>query len=279
MLPGKLGIQKMKSLDCVTKLLAGGGLLFCLIYLSGCAHAPIVDKSTPEELKQKALQSAVVHTELAGQYYQRGQYRVAIEEANIALKSKSDYASAYNMLGLIYMDLQEDAHAEDNFERAIKIAGSDPDTHNNYGWFLCQRREGRIEQSVSHFMKAISDPLYDTPEKSYANAGLCLLKLPDYERARAFFREALIIRPGYALARLGLIELDLKKGNLETAESEIARHLQAYSATAESLWLAVRIAQAGNDMNARENYAFQLQRRFPDSREARALRAGKVNHE
>ena len=126
----------MKPLDCVTRLLAGGGLLFCLIYLSGCAHAPAVDKSTPEELKQKALQSAVVHTELAGQYYQRGQYRVAIEEANIALKSKSDYASAYNMLGLIYMDLQEDAHAEDNFERALKIAGSDPDIHNNYGLSL-----------------------------------------------------------------------------------------------------------------------------------------------
>lgn len=269
----------MKSLDFMAKKLAAGWLFFCLIYLTGCAHTSIADKSTPEELKQKALQSAVVHTELAGQYYQRGQYRVAIEEAGIALKSKPDYAPAYNMLGLIYMDLQEDTRAEENFERALKIAGNDPDTHNNYGWFLCQRRESRIEQSVSHFMQAISDPLYDVPEKSYTNAGLCILKLPDYDRARTFFREALIIRPGYALARLGLIELDLKRGNLETAESEIARHLKTYPATAESLWLAVRIAQASNDMNARSNYAFQLQRRFPDSREARALRAGKVNHE
>ena len=269
----------MKLPDFVTKIFAVGLLSFCLIYLAGCAHAPVADKSTPEELKQKALQSAIVHTELAGQYYQRGQYRVAIEEANIALKSKLDYAPAFNMLGLIYMDLQEDARAEDNFERALKIVGNDPDIHNNYGWFLCQRKKDQIEQSISHFMQAISDSLYDTPEKSYANAGLCALKLPDYERARAFFREALIIRPGYALARLGLIELDLKRGKLETAESEITRHLQTYPATAESLWLAVQIAQAGNDTNARANYAFQLQRRFPDSREARALRAGKVNHD
>lgn len=256
------------------------GLLFiCLIYLAGCAQAPIADKPTPEELKQKALRSAAIHTELAGQYFQRGQYRVAIEEADLALRAKPDYALAYNMLGLIYMDLQEDARAEENFERALKIAGNDPDIHNNYGWFLCQRRESRIEDSIHHFMQAVSDPLYDTPEKSYANAGLCALKLPDYDRARAFFREALIIRPGYALARLGLIELDLQRGNLETAESEIARHLKTYPATPESLWLAIRIAQATNDVNARTNYAFQLQKRFPDSREARALRAGKVNHE
>jgi len=269
----------MKPLDFMTKKLAAGWLFFCLICLTGCVHTPIADKPTPEELKQKALQSAVVHTELAGQYYRRGQYRVAIEEANLALKSKLDYAPAYNMLGLIYMDLQEDARAEDNFERALKIAGNDPDIHNNYGWFLCQRRENRIEESISHFMQAIGDSLYEVPEKSYANAGLCVLKLPDYARARAFFREALIIRPGYALARLGLIELDLKRGNLETAESEIARHLKTYPVTAESLLLAVRIAEARNDMNARANYAFQLQKRFPDSREARALRAGKVNHE
>jgi len=269
----------MKLPDFLTKIVAAGKIFFCLIYLAGCAHAPIADKSTPEELKQKALQSATVHTELAGQYYQRGQYRVAIEEANTALKSKPDYAPAFNMLGLIYMDLEEDVRAEDNFERALKIAGNDPDIHNNYGWFLCQRKNDRVEQSISHFMQAISDPLYGTPEKSYANAGLCVLKLPDYERARSFFREALIIRPGYALARLGLIELDLKKGNLETAESEIVRHLQTYPATAENLWLAVRIAEASKDANARANYAFQLQRRFPDSKEARTLRAGRVNHE
>ncbi|MDT8363110.1 MAG: type IV pilus biogenesis/stability protein PilW [Nitrosomonas sp.] len=269
----------MKLLNLVKKIFVVGFSFACLIYLAGCVHAPITDKSTSEELKQRVLQSAMVHTELAGQYYRRGQYRVAIEEAGIALKSKPDYAPAYNMLGLIYMDLQEDARAEENFDRALNFAGTDPDIHNNYGWFLCQRRQNRIEQAISHFMRAISDSLYDAPEKSYANAGLCVLKLPDYDRARTFFREALIIRPGYALARLGLIELDLKKGNLETAESEMSRHLQAYPATAENLWLAVRIAQAKNDINARANYAFQLQKRFPDSKEAKALRAGKVNHD
>lgn len=269
----------MKLLFRVMKILITGLLSVSLGYLAGCVYAPIVDKPTPEELKQKALRSAAVHTELAGQYYQRGQYRVAIEEANIALKSKPDYAPAYNMLGLIYMELQEDARAEDGFDRALKIAGNDPDIHNNYGWFLCQRRKDQVEQAINHFMQAIGDPLYDTPEKSYTNAGLCALKLSDDERTRAFFREALIIRPGYALARLGLIELDLKRGNLETAESEIVRYLQTYPASAESLLLAVRIAQASNNSDARANYAFQLQKRFPDSREARILRAGKVTYD
>jgi type IV pilus assembly protein PilF len=251
----------------------------CLIWLAGCGHSPVQEKRTPEQLRQRALQSARIHTELAGQYYHRGQYRVAIEEAEIALQSKPDYAPAYNMLGLVYMDLQENDLAAWNFDRGLKITPNDPDLHNNFGWFLCQRKSDQIERAVNHFMMALRDPLYETPERTYSNAGLCVLKQGDFERAQVFFQKAIVIRPDYSLAQLGLIELDVKRGNLKTAQSGMTKYLRTYPFTPESLWLAIRIAQAIGDTNAEANYAFQLQRRFPDSREAKALRAGRLNHE
>lgn len=255
------------------------GVLGFLVWLAGCGHAPVQEKPTPEELKQRALQSAKIHTELAGQYYHRGQYRVAIEEAEIALQKKTDYAPAYNMLGLVYMDLQEDDRAEWNFERGLGITPNDPDIRNNFGWFLCQRKPDRIEQAIGHFMAAVRDPLYETPERTYTNAGLCVLKQNDFERAQSYFQEALVIRPGYPLARLGLVELDFSRGEVKKAWAAINRYLQTYPPAPGSLWLAVRIARANGDVDAETNYAFQLQKRFPDSREARESRAGRLNHE
>lgn len=170
----------------MSKLIKTGIAVF-LIWLTGCGSVSVQEKPTPAELKQRALQSAKIHTELAGQYYHRGQYRIAIEEAGVALQKKSDYAPAYNILGLVYMDLQEDDQAEWNFERGLGITPNDPDLHNNFGWFLCQKKPDRMEQAISHFMAAVHDPLYETPERTYANAGLCALKRNNFEQAQGFF--------------------------------------------------------------------------------------------
>lgn len=269
----------MNELRARVKKRYAGLLAGCAVWLAGCAHSPAQDERSAEGLKQRALQSATIHTELAGQYYHRGQYRVAIEEAEIALRAKLDYAPAHNMLGLIYMDLQEDARAAWHFEQGLGMAPNDPDIHNNFGWFLCQRQPDQMERAVNHFMAAIRDPLYEKPARTYANAGLCVLKQNHFEQAQAFFQQALVIRPADALAQRGLIELDFKRGRLQTARSGIIHYLQTYPAAPESLWLALRIARAGQDVDAEANYAFQLQRRFPDSREAKALRAGRLNHE
>lgn len=262
----------------MSKLIKTGIAVF-LIWLTGCGSVSVQEKPTPAELKQRALQSAKIHTELAGQYYHRGQYRIAIEEAGVALQKKSDYAPAYNILGLVYMDLQEDDQAEWNFERGLGITPNDPDLHNNFGWFLCQKKPDRMGQAISHFMAAVRDPLYETPERTYANAGLCALKQNNFEQAQSFFQQALVIRPGYALAQLGMVELDFNRGEVKKAWSSIIQYLQSYSPTPGSLWLAVRIARASGDINAETNYAFQLQKRFPDSREARELRASRLNHD
>ncbi|WP_256324897.1 type IV pilus biogenesis/stability protein PilW [Nitrosomonas sp. Nm132] len=261
------------------KVLAGLVGVF-MVLITGCTQSPVKETAqASEEARKRAQQSAKIHTELAGQYYSRGRYRVAIEEAEIALRTNPNYAPAYNVLGLVYMDLREDGRARWNFEHALRIAPNDSDSHNNFGWFLCQRQPEQMDLAVDHFMSAIRDPLYEMPEKTYSNAGICVLKRNEFERAKVFFQKALVIRPDYPLAVLGLIEIAFKRGNLKTAKSSITSYMQAYPLTPESLWLAIQIEHAIGDYQAETSYASQLQRRFPDSSEAMALREGRLNHE
>ena len=76
---------------------------------------------------------ARLHTELAGLYYSRGNMNVALEELRIATAADPSYALAYGMFGMIYMDLKENALAEQNFDRALRLAPNEPDLNHNYG--------------------------------------------------------------------------------------------------------------------------------------------------
>ncbi len=252
------------------------GLFVALLMLmGGCAQQPVQEGLVSEQFLSIEQQSAKIHTELAAEYYSRGQFVVALEEVTEALRSDSKYAPAYNVLGLIYMDLREDRLAQKNFEQALKIAPNDPEAHNNYGWFLCQRRPERMDQAVRHFMEALKNPLYSTPEKPYNNAGICVSSRGDYKSAEEFFQKTLSLRPADSQALIGIAEVNFRSGNLAAAKSNLSRHMQISVPTAESLWLGIQIERKTGDRHAEASYTMQLQKRFPDSKEAAALRDGR----
>lgn len=237
---------------------------------------PIDNGMSVQANAERAFQSAKIHTELAAEYFHRGQLDVALEEVTEALKAQSDYALAYNVLGLINMTLNENSKALDNFEQAIGKAPKNPEIHNNYGWFLCQRFPQRMDQAISHFMTAAIDPLYSTPEMSYTNAGICEIKRQKYNEGQIFFQKALSIQPNYSPALIGLIDTDFQRGNLIDAQSKLALFQKTNSPTPESLILAIKIEQALGNQLAVDSYIFQLQKHFPESKEAAAIREGKI---
>ena len=106
-------------------------------------------------------QRAKNHIELGSLYYLEGRSAIALEEARLALASDPDYAPAFNLLAMTHMLLNEPRLAEENFQKAMRLAPGDPEISNNYGWFLCQN--GREQQSIAHFMAAAKNPLYTAP--------------------------------------------------------------------------------------------------------------------
>lgn len=251
-------------------------ILMHFVWLGGCVQQPIDDGMSAQANSERAFQSAKIHTELAAEYFHRGQLDVALEEVSEALKAQSNYALAYNVLGLINMTLNENSKALDNFERAIRMAPKNPEIHNNYGWFLCQRFSQRMDQAIDHFMTAARDPLYSTPEMSYTNAGICEIKRQKYNEGQVFFQKALSIQPNYSPALIGLIDADFQRGNLIDAQSKLVLFLQNNAPTAEGLMLAIKIEQAMDNQLAVDSYIFQLQKHFPESKEAAAIREGKI---
>lgn len=236
-----------------------------LALLSGCTSSGVSN--------EQARNVAAVHTELAASYFERGQYSIALQELGIALQADDSYAPAYNMRGLVRMTLHEDKQAEADFLRSLKLEPSNAGTHNNYGWFLCQR--GRPKDSIPQFMVALKDPLYNTPDLAYANAGICAHKAGDLIAAQTYLQRALILHPDMPEALSGQAALAYGNGNFAAAKSWLLRLLKSgRELDAEQLWLAVRIERQLGDRNAAASFALQLRKRFPDSREAQLMQSG-----
>ena len=218
---------------------------------------------------------ARLHTELAGLYYTRGNMGVALDELRIATKADASYAPAYSMFGLVYMELRENRLAEESFQRALNLSPNDPDINHNYGWYLCQTE--REQQSVDYFLRAIANPLYQKPWRSYSAAGLCLLRIGKLEDAEALFQRALKINPADPRANLQMAEIRYRQGAFDEAQRWLRRFGEVSPPTAESLWLGVRIERKiGQRMNE-ASLASQLRRRFPGSPEYQKLQRGEYD--
>ena len=218
-------------------------------------------------------QRAKAFTELAAAYFQRGQFKVALDEVRKAITIDNRYGPAYDVLGLIYMELAEDQLAEENFRKAVDLDRANSSAHNDYGWFLCTR--GRYDDALAQFTDALRNPLYEMPEQALANTGLCNEKKGDAAKAEASFNKALKLQPDYPLATLGLARLYFHEGRLNDAGHLLNHYHEVAPPSAESLWLGVRLERKRGDKDQETNYATQLHKRFPDSRENELMTTGR----
>jgi len=246
--------------------------------LSACAQ-----NSMQQDFQGKdsgALEStnsrAGIHTELAAQYYARTQYGVALQEVNEALQADSGYAPAYNMLGLLHAALLEDKEADESFRRAISLAPSYSEAHNNYGYFLCMHQH--YTDALNQFELAWKNPLYKTPETALANAGQCSLRMGNTAEAERYANRSLIRDPRNYQALITLAEIRLRQGNIPMAHSLLIQAANdPVRMDAAGLWLGVRIERKDGNREAEAEYGEQLRRRYPESKETGWLLNGQFD--
>ncbi|MDX8378816.1 MAG: type IV pilus biogenesis/stability protein PilW [Gallionella sp.] len=236
------------------------------IMLSGCASHAV--KSQDQAHLQKRAQ---IHTELAGMYFSREQMGIALSEIKLALQADENYAPAYDVRGLIHMSLHEDETAEKDFLHSLRLDKANSETQNNYGWFLCQR--GHELKSIAHFMVAVKNPLYRTPERAYLNAGLCYQKAGKSQDAEVFLKHALRLQPGLIQALQAMAVLKFVDGDYSAAQ-QYFKQFSNNNLSAAQLWLGVRISRHAGDSNAQASYALKLRKRFPDAHETQLLKYG-----
>lgn len=248
-------------------------VLAAAVLLTGCAAQPAGENGVPNtQVDSESRQRARAFTDLAHAYLLRGQYKIALDELRKAITADSRFGPAYDVYGLIYMELAEDRLAEENFRRAIELDRSDSEARNNYGWFLCTR--GRHDDGLEQFSHALRNPLYAQPELAMANAGLCAERKGDLALAEANLVKSLKLQPDNPNTVIKLAGLYFRQGKLAETQRLLSRHAELAPPTAESLWLGVRLERKLGDRMQEAAYGLQLRKLFPGSEEEQRLRAG-----
>lgn len=239
--------------------------------VSGCVSQTTIETKAVQDTRAPVdnRRRSEIRAALAGEYFQRGNLQVALEEAETAAREDPAYAPAHNIRGLILMELGEQARARSAFEEAQRLAPKDPEVMNNYGWFLC--RNGDYARAMDLFATAQSTTLYATPEKPLLNAGLCARRQGRTDEAEMNLRRALAIRADLPSALLTLAEIAFEGRRYVEADELFIRYSRLVEPPLPALALGVRIARAAGDRAMAESLVAQLRRRFPNASETREL--------
>lgn len=241
--------------------------LLSLALLSGCAGGGT--RNTGPGVTPVTNDVAATNLSLGIEYMRAGNLELALERLNRALDADQGYFGTHNALGLLYQRLGEPALAERHFKRAVALNPGDSGSKNNYGLFLCQNN--RFDEANRIFLSAAANPLYETPELAYANAGTCALMNKQPAEAEKYFRQALSINPAVPSALIQMAQISYDQDNYLIARGYLQRFQAVSRHSPSSLLLGIRIEQQLGDRNAVSSYEMLLKNNFGDSVEAGQL--------
>lgn len=244
--------------------------------LASSLAAPQLDALTqpePDSTRQRAMR----RLSLASAYYEQGQSQVAQQEVRAALLIDSEFAEAYSLLGLIHQRESSPALAQSSFEHALTLASAPPvrsaelaSIQHNYGWFLCQ--QNRFAEGQTQLTQALAQPAYRQASKSWMVLGICQVRAGVPDKAVDSFKQALVFEPANPIARYQLASLEWQAHQFAKAEVTLAPLNAGTQASAESLWLGVKLARALEQPQNMRQRAQQLTQQFPHSAQSQAWR-------
>jgi len=152
------------------------------------------------ELYDKALK---IDSSDARTHYNRGvalgslrRFDEAVESCERALRIRPFYAEAHNNRGNALGGLKRFDEALESYDRALRIKPNYAEAHNNCGVAL--RDLGRLEEALESYDRALTiSPGY---AEAHNNRGVALGGLTRFEEALGSFDRALTINPGYVEA-------------------------------------------------------------------------------
>ncbi|MFI4868342.1 MAG: type IV pilus biogenesis/stability protein PilW [Steroidobacterales bacterium] len=243
--------------------------------LSACASTGGDSSGATGGPTTKSQAAARINLQLGVGYLQEGNLPIAKEKLERARSQDPHNPEIHGAMALLDQRLGKDKEADKEFRTALEMAPHDPAMLNNYAVYLCSHQ--RPDEGVRYFEQAATNPLYRTPWAAFTNAGVCLRAAHrDAEAAQRFVR-ALQSNPAYSEAVYQASDLDFQQQKFADARFRIDVFLLTNPATPDLLMLAYRIAQVQKDAVAQQRYGGRLSQEFPNSDQAHALAASKIN--
>ncbi|MBT8137486.1 MAG: type IV pilus biogenesis/stability protein PilW [Gammaproteobacteria bacterium] len=235
-----------------------------VVFAGACVTTGDVD---PVEADPR--EAALTNLRLGSEYLQRGERERALNKLTRAVQQDPHLAPAHAYLALAYEQLGRADEAGRHYRTALRLDDNDATVRNMYAVHLC--RNGRIDEAEKNFLAAATVPTYITPETALTNAGVCVMKLPDQEKAEAYFRQALNLNPRYADALWQMAKLSTTANRDFQARAFLQRLDEVATMSSQALWLGVQIERRLGDSRAAALYAEQLRLKYPESVETRLL--------
>lgn len=242
--------------------------LLLVALLVGCVTEHSGTK-LPEPIDAEAARA---NLELGIGYLRQGNLPEAQLKLEKAIQQDPKLSEAHTALAVVYERLGDLEAAERQYRRSVSLSRRDPDALEALAIYLC-RREGRQEEALAEFDRALAIPLsekFTDRAALYTNAGICAKRV-DVARAEEYLRQALRSNPGYGEALLQLADVAFRRGNHLQARAFLERYLIVNRASPAVLWLGVQIEEALGDRDTAAEYGRQLKNQFPESVETRLL--------
>ena len=166
--------------------------------------------------------AAVFNMQLGLGYLKQGNRPHAKKKLLTALEQKPN-SPDINAAMAYYLEQTNDLeHAKKYYLKAISLSSNSGAQLNNYGTFLC--RQGDYKKAEDYFVKAVNDPQYVNTAGAYENAGLCVLAIPDEEKAKFYFNKALGQDPSKNESLYELVKLESKEDHHDKALDLLQQH-------------------------------------------------------
>ena len=117
----------------------GLAALACCVLLAGCSAPQTLTSSAMGDTSnsERHQERVALRVQLATAYWERGQYAVAQEEAQRALRLAPGDIDAQQVLALSQWSQGDRASAEQTFAQAIQAAPDHAELQRNWAWFQC----------------------------------------------------------------------------------------------------------------------------------------------
>lgn len=253
--------------------------LLCAGFVTGCANVPDSARGSASRAdlvtdsdETSGRKRARIRVELAVGYLEQGKTNIALDEVKLALAADPEFADAYSLRGLIYMRLNELPLAQESFMKALAVRPRDPNILHNLGWLKCQ--QARYPEALADFSLALANPGYGERAKTHMAQGLCQIRAGQRREAEQSLLKAYEFDAANPVTGYNLANLLFQNAEFARAQFYIRRLNNSDWANSESLWLGIKVENKMADRVALLQLATQLEKRFPQSKEAFAYRRG-----
>lgn len=197
-------------------------LLVIICFFIQACHHHAEGQQNQYVSKPDPNKAAAYNIQLGLEYLKQGDRPRAKNKLLTALDQSPKSADANAAMAYYFEQTSELDQAERYYLKAISLSSNSGAQLNNYGTFLCGK--GDYKQAEHYFLKAIKDAHYLHTAGAYENAGLCSLAIPDINKARHYFREALKQDPSRKVSLYELVKIESKLGHNKEALKELEKY-------------------------------------------------------